>query len=95
MAQLLPPPTPNRDFSREEDSDSDVSEDSAGACFYTIYTFHIKPHILCKYRKDSLSTQILFQYFGSDYVLNHYDWLCSKDELPIYARLTIIRIDQN
>jgi len=30
MAQLLPPPTPNRDFSREDDSDSDVSEDSAG-----------------------------------------------------------------
>ena len=39
MAQLLPPPTPNRDFSREDDSDSDVSEDSAGACFQT---FHIK-----------------------------------------------------
>ena len=28
---LLPPPTPSsRDYSKEEDSDSDVSEDSAG-----------------------------------------------------------------
>ena len=30
MAQLLPPPTPSRDFSRDDDSDSDASEDSAG-----------------------------------------------------------------
>jgi len=30
MSQLLPPPTPTRDYSREDDSDSDVSEDSAG-----------------------------------------------------------------
>jgi len=31
MSQLLPPPTPTRDYSRDDDSDSDVSEDSAGA----------------------------------------------------------------
>ena len=34
VMSLLPPPTPTRDFSREDDSDSDVSEDSAGACFW-------------------------------------------------------------
>ena len=33
MSLLLPPPTPgsnSRDYSKDDDSDSDVSEDSAG-----------------------------------------------------------------
>ena len=43
MAGLLPPPTPTRDYSRDEDSDSDVSEDSAGRnlLLFTLITHRI------------------------------------------------------
>ena len=36
MSLLLPPPTPcsnSRDYSKDDDSDSDVSEDSAGKLY--------------------------------------------------------------
>ena len=45
MSQLLPPPTPTRDYSREDDSDSDVSEDSAGASLsYTLLLASLYSH---------------------------------------------------
>ena len=39
MSLLLPPPTPcsnSRDYSKDDDSDSDVSEDSAGKDYFAI-----------------------------------------------------------
>ena len=54
MAGLLPPPTPTRDYSRDEDSDSDVSEDSAGrnSVLFTQITYRIS-HIVVTHRTPS------------------------------------------